>query len=61
MKQIQWPFLILAFAAVACMMGTGVAISYGSTLGIIGTLLAFVLIMGLGFKTKKKMREAGKI
>lgn len=61
MKEIKWPFLFLALAAVACIMGTGIAIGYRSPLGIFITLIAFVAVMGLGFKTKKKYRESGKL
>jgi FtsH-binding integral membrane protein len=61
MNQIKWPFLFLAFASVACLAGTGIAIGYRSPLGIILTLIAFVAVMGFGFKTKKKYRESGKL
>lgn len=59
MKNIKWPFLLVALAAVLCMMGTGIAIGLRSPLGVIITLFAFIIAMGFGFKMKKKMRENG--
>lgn len=59
MSQIKWPFLFLALAAVICLMGTGIAVSYRSVIGIIFSIIAFILVMGFGFVTKKKMRESG--
>lgn len=61
MKNIKWPFLLFAFAAAACMMGTGIAIGERSVPGIILTLIALILVMGFGFTIKKKMRESGKL
>lgn len=59
MKDIKWSFLLIALAAVFCMMGTGIAIGLRSPLGVIVTLFAFISVMGVGFKIKKKMRESG--
>ncbi|WP_423801602.1 YlaF family protein [Neobacillus sp. SAB-20_R2A] len=59
MKNVKWPFLIYAILAAACIMGIGVAIAEKSLLGILGCIIAVIVIMGLGFKTKKKMRENG--
>ncbi|MGG1678864.1 YlaF family protein [Neobacillus sp. NRS-1170] len=61
MKNIKWPLLIYAILAAASIMGIGVAISEKSLLGIIGCILAVIVIMGLGFSTKKRMRENGKL
>lgn len=61
MKQIKWPFLLLAIAAVLSMMGIGIAISYRSILGISLAIVAVILVMGFGFMTKKKMRESGEL
>ncbi|MGG3466520.1 YlaF family protein [Neobacillus pocheonensis] len=61
MKNIKWPLLIYAILAAASIMGIGVAISEKSLLGIIGSILAVIVIMGLGFSTKKRMRENGKL
>lgn len=42
-------------------MGIGVAIAEKSLIGIIGCIAAVIVIMGMGFKTKKKMRENGEL
>ncbi|MBS4189070.1 YlaF family protein [Bacillus sp. FJAT-49705] len=59
MKQIKWPLLAFAIAAALCIMGIGIAIAEESIIGILGSIIALVLVMGFGFKTKKKMRENG--
>jgi len=40
-------------------MGIGVAIAEKSVIGIFGAIIALILIMGFGFKTKKRLRENG--
>lgn len=59
MKQIKWPLLAFAIGAALCMMGIGIAVAEKSILGILGTILALIFVMGFGFKTKKKLRENG--
>lgn len=59
MKDIKWVFVWYALAAVLAMCFIGVAIGRSSLLGGILSIVALILIMGNGFKTKKKMREAG--
>ncbi|MDZ5470638.1 YlaF family protein [Bacillus sp. 31A1R] len=59
MNQIKWPLLFFAIASAACMMGIGIAISFRSFLGIAAAIVALIVVMGFGFKTKKKMREQG--
>ncbi|MCM2533539.1 YlaF family protein [Neobacillus pocheonensis] len=61
MKQIKWIFVVYAILAAVCIMGIGIAIAEKSILGAVGCVIAVVLIMGMGFKTKKKMRENGQI
>lgn len=61
MKQIKWPMLFFAFAAATCMIGIGIAIGERSLIGAIACVLALIVVMGLGFKTKKKMRESGEL
>lgn len=61
MKQIKWPLLFFAFASAACMIWTGIAIGFRSPLGTVASLIALVIVMGFGFKTKKKMRENGEL
>lgn len=61
MKEIKWIFVVYSILAAACIMGIGVAIAEKSILGTLGSIIAVVLIMGMGFKTKKKMRENGEL
>lgn len=60
MNKIHWPFLWMAIAAVASIMGIGIAIGYRSTLGMLTSVVALILVMGFGFMLKKKIRESGK-
>lgn len=59
MKDIQWVFIPYAVAAVLAMCGIGVAVAVKSVLGGIVSIIALILIMGYGFKMKKKIREQG--
>ncbi|WP_338451913.1 YlaF family protein [Niallia oryzisoli] len=59
MKKIKWLSLLLAFLAAACMAGIGIAVAERSIVGILGCIVMLILVMGLGFMNKKKMRENG--
>lgn len=59
LKQVKWPLLAFAIGAALCMMGIGIAVAERSVTGILAAIIALLLIMGFGFKTKKKMRENG--
>ncbi len=59
MKQIKWVFLIYAILSAAFISGIGVAVAEESLIGVAGCTIGLVVIMGLGFKRKKKMRENG--
>ncbi|MEH6905122.1 YlaF family protein [Neobacillus drentensis] len=61
MKNVKWPLLVYAILAATSIMGIGIAISEKSITGAIGCIVAIVIIMGMGFKTKKRMRENGEI
>ncbi len=61
MNKLKWPLLIYAVLAASSIMGIGIAISEKSLIGTIGCILAVIVIMGLGFKTKRKMRENGEL
>lgn len=61
MNQIKLPLLFFAIAGVICMMWTGIAVGQRSLFGIIASILALILVMGFGFKKKKKMRENGEL
>lgn len=61
MKEIKWIFVIYSVLAAVSIIGIGVAIGERSIVGIISCIIAVVLIMGFGFKMKKKMREEGQL
>lgn len=61
MNRVKWPLLIYAILAALSIMGIGVAIAEKSLLGVVGCIAAVIVIMGLGFTTKKKMRERGEL
>ncbi|HJV16213.1 MAG TPA: YlaF family protein [Bacillales bacterium] len=61
MKGIKWIFLIFAILSAASMMGIGIAIAEKSMIGVMGSIIALIFIMGLGFKTKRRMRESGEL
>ena len=48
-----------SLAALVAMVGIGLAVGLRSILGIFAAILVLCLIMGMGFKKKKEMREAG--
>ncbi|MET3698139.1 hypothetical protein SAMN05877753_1076 [Bacillus oleivorans] len=51
-------FIVYACLAVLCISGIGIFISEGSTIGIIACIFGTVFIMGLGFKTKRRLRQS---
>lgn len=59
MKDIKWVFVFYSIAAVLSMCAIGVAVAIRSIPLAILAMVAVVLIMGYGFKTKKKLREQG--
>lgn len=59
MKQIKWIFVVYSVLAAVSIMGIGIAISEKSLIGALGAIALVVIIMGMGFKTKRKMRESG--
>ncbi|PKR87144.1 YlaF family protein [Heyndrickxia camelliae] len=61
MKDIKWIFLLYAICAALSMMGIGVAIGESSIIGIVISIVFLMLFLGLGFKTKKKWREEGRL
>ncbi|MGH2317362.1 YlaF family protein [Planococcus sp. SE5232] len=58
-KNIKWIFVLYSLAAIVAMVGIGLAIGLRSVLGIFAAILLLGLVMGMGFKKKKEMREAG--
>jgi len=59
LKNIKWVFVLYSISAILSMCGIGVAVGFRSLPGAIVAIIALILIMGYGFKTKKKMREQG--
>ena len=59
MKNIKWIFVFYSIAAIVSMCAIGVAIAMSSPFIAIVAIIALILIMGNGFKTKKKYREQG--
>jgi hypothetical protein len=59
MKKLKWIPLLLAVIGTICLISIGISIAEGSTLGICVSIVLLILIMGIGFMTKKKMRENG--
>lgn len=56
---IKWIFVVYSFAAIGAMVLIGVAVALRSPVGIALSVLLLLAVMGLGFKRKKEMREAG--
>ncbi|MGV3466181.1 MAG: YlaF family protein [Heyndrickxia sp.] len=61
MKDIKWIFLLYAICSALSMMGIGVAIGESSIIGILISIVLLMIFLGLGFKTKKKWREEGRL
>ncbi|ETP68596.1 hypothetical protein AC739_18300 [Planococcus glaciei] len=59
MKDIKWIFVFYSLAALLAMAGIGVAVGLRSIPLILLAVLLLCGIMGMGFKKKKEMREAG--
>ncbi|MFZ3588098.1 DUF5325 family protein [Bacillus sp. DJP31] len=57
MKQPNIVFLILAFLTAFLIILIGIAVGERSILGIIGSIVGIVAMMGIGFTYKKKLRE----
>ena len=57
MKNGNGIFVLYAFAAVIAMTGVGIAVGERSLLGIIISIIALIAVFGMGFKTKKKVRD----
>lgn len=61
MRQVKWNLLAYAILTTALIMGIGIAIAEKSMVGAISCILAIIAVMGLGFKTKRRMRENGEL
>ncbi|MBB5355032.1 small-conductance mechanosensitive channel [Anoxybacillus mongoliensis] len=54
MNKFQPLFFMIALLATAMMIGTGIAIAYRHVPAIVGSMIAFFGVMGLGFSLKKR-------
>ncbi|MGD6964891.1 YlaF family protein [Rossellomorea vietnamensis] len=61
MKNIKWVFVLYAVLAAACIMAIGIAVSEKSLSLAALSVIAWAVVMGMGFKTKKKYREEGRL
>ncbi|QFF98334.1 hypothetical protein PB01_05580 [Psychrobacillus glaciei] len=59
MTNIKWIFVLYSLGAILSMAFIGIAIALRSFLLIILSIALLCVIMGYGFKTKKKMRDKG--
>ncbi|AYC29115.1 YlaF family protein [Paenisporosarcina cavernae] len=59
MKSIKWVFVLYSLGALISMFAIGVFVGLRSIPGVLFSILLLILIMGFGFKTKKKMRDDG--
>lgn len=59
MKQFQPVSFLLAIFAVIAIMAIGIFIAEQSMTGIIASIVALFIIIGIGFARKKRMREKG--
>jgi hypothetical protein len=61
MKNIKWVFVLYSLGALVSMMLIGVAVGMRSFPLVILFILLLGVVMGFGFKTKKRLREDGKL
>jgi hypothetical protein len=59
LKNFKWIFALHSLGAILSMCAIGVAVGMKSFLLALIGFVALILIMGNGFKTKKRMREQG--
>ncbi|KMJ58484.1 hypothetical protein AB685_11410 [Bacillus sp. LL01] len=61
MRNIKWIFIVYAVLAAVSLGLVGIAIGERNTIGMVLAFILFGAVMGLGFKTKRKMRENGQL
>ncbi|WP_027408277.1 YlaF family protein [Anoxybacteroides tepidamans] len=59
MKPFQPVFLLFAILAASAIMAIGIFIAEQSIIGVVISFIIFLVVMGIGFATKKRMREKG--
>ncbi|MCA1062220.1 YlaF family protein [Rossellomorea sp. AcN35-11] len=61
MGNIKWIFVLFSILAAVSLMGIAIAISLQSILLAVISIVGLFVVMGYGFKTKKKYREEGRL
>ncbi|MGD7048146.1 hypothetical protein FZC83_12395 [Rossellomorea marisflavi] len=61
MGNIKWVFVLFSLLAAISLMGIAISISVQSILLALGSFIALIIVMGFGFKTKKRYREEGRL
>ncbi|MCJ8006128.1 YlaF family protein [Lederbergia wuyishanensis] len=61
MNGIKWNLLLLATIGAFSIVGIGISVGLDSYFGMIVCFIVLVAVMGFGFRTKKKMRDGGKL
>lgn len=59
MNKRKIPLFIIAMITTFSIMGIGVSIGLRSYIGGFICIIVFMLLMGFGFRTKKKLRDEG--
>ncbi|WP_019416087.1 YlaF family protein [Paenisporosarcina sp. TG20] len=59
MKNFKWIFALYSILALLSMFAIGISVGFRSVPGIFASILLLFIVMGFGFKTKKKMRDQG--
>lgn len=61
MGNIKWIFVLFSLLAAISLMGIAISISVQSILLALGSFIALIIVIGFGFKTKKRYREEGRL
>ncbi|BCB03202.1 YlaF family protein [Bacillus sp. KH172YL63] len=61
MENIKWIFVFFSIMAAVSLMGIAVSISLQSLLLAGASTVCLLIVMGFGFKTKKRYRQEGKL
>jgi hypothetical protein len=59
LKNIKWIFVLYSLAAILSMVGIGAAVALRSIPLILLAIIVLIGVMGMGFKKKRAMIDAG--
>jgi Family of unknown function (DUF5325) len=59
LKNIKWIFVLYSLAAILSMVGIGAAVALRSIPAILLAIVVLIGVMGMGFKKKRAMIDAG--